>query len=91
MNLSFLLLVLFYGLKSSRRWIDLQNEDKEVHGFVSLEEVVLRSVFVLGVELEVLHNTGMFDKMQQDLLRQVAQPERLHFCRINVHTHTHAN
>ena len=46
----------------------LQNEDKVVHRFVSLEEVVLRSVFVLGVELEFLHHAGMFDETQQDLL-----------------------
>lgn len=48
--------------------IYLQNEDKVVHRFVSLEEVVLRSMFVLGVELEFLHNAGMFDETQQDLL-----------------------
>lgn len=48
--------------------IYLQNEDEVVHGFVSLEEVVLRSQFALGVELELLHNTGMFDEAEQDLL-----------------------
>lgn len=63
--------------------IYLQNEDKVVHWFVSLEEVVLRSVFVLGVELEILHNAGMFDETQQDLLRQVTRPKRLHLYEID--------
>lgn len=68
--------------------IYLQNEDKVVHRFVSLEEVVLRSVFALGVELEFLHNAGMLDETQQNLLRQVARPERLHLYKIQTQTHT---
>lgn len=46
----------------------LQNEDKVVDRFVSLKEVVLRRMFVLGVELELLHNAGVLDETQQDLL-----------------------
>lgn len=60
----------FLSLASLTIWIKmqqqfgiyLQNEDKVVDGFVSLEEVVLRSVFALRVELEFLHNGGMFDE-----------------------------
>jgi len=50
------------------RLIYLQDQDEIVHRFVSLIEVVLRSMFVLGVELEVLHNAGMFDEAQQNLV-----------------------
>lgn len=48
--------------------IYLQDEDKVVDRFVPLEEIVLRSVFVFGIELEFLHNAGMFNETQQDLL-----------------------
>ena len=69
--------------------IYLQNEDKVVHRLVSLEEVVLRSMFALGVELEFLHNAGMLDETQQNLLRQVTRPERLHLYKTRTQTHTH--
>lgn len=46
----------------------LQDEDKVVHGFASLEEVVLGSVFALRVELELLDDAGMFDEAEQNLL-----------------------
>lgn len=49
-------------------WAHLQNEGEVVHRLVSLIEVVLRSVLVLRVELQFLHNAGMLDETQQDLL-----------------------
>lgn len=61
-------------------WAHLQDESEIVHRLVSLIEVVLRSVLVLRVELQFLHNAGMLDETQQDLLRQMARPERLHLC-----------
>lgn len=56
----------------------LQDEDEMVDRLVSLEQVVLRSVLVFGVELELLHNAGMLNETQQDLLRQVTGPKGLH-------------
>lgn len=49
-------------------WAHLQDESEIVHRLVSLIEVVLRSVLVLRVELQFLHNAGMLDETQQDLL-----------------------
>lgn len=46
----------------------LQDEDKVVHRFVSLEEVVLGSVFALGVEFKLLDDAGMLDEAEQNLL-----------------------
>lgn len=65
--LSVLFLSGFKKKAAAESEIHLQDEDKVVDRFVSLEEVVLRSVFVLGIELELLHNAGMFDEAQQDL------------------------
>lgn len=65
----------------------LQNEDKVVDRFVSLKEVVLRRMFVLGVELELLHNAGVLDETQQDLLWQVTRPERLHLYKMDACRH----
>lgn len=66
----------------------LQDEDKVIDRLVSLEEVVLGSVLALGVELELLHNAGMFDQTQQNLLRQVARPKRFHLCKVDAHVDT---
>ena len=50
---------------------------------------MLRSVFVLGIEFKFLHNTGMFDKSQQDLLWQVTRPEWFHLCEIDAQRQQH--
>lgn len=68
-------------------WDYLQNQDEIVNWLVSLIEVVQRVVFALGVEFELLHDAGVFDETQQDLVRQVARPERLHFCKTDSNQH----